>query len=539
MELKHYFIMLRRWAWLIALSTILAAAISYEVSTQLPRIYSSTATLMVGQVLQASNPNAADFSTGEQLAQTYALIVRRQPLLQATVDALGMNVPWQVLLQRVSAASVPQTQLLQITVIDTSPQGAALIADEVAHQLILQSPTRDEKEQDQRQQFVTQQLALLQGRINDAEEQSKVLESRLAIETSARGVGDAQSQLTALQQKMATWQTTYANLLNQKQGRVNNLSIVEPAVISLTPISPNTLVNVATAAAVGAVLALAAALVLEYLDDTLKTAGAAERVLNVISLGTVVRMHRRPRQPKERVVAMLERDSPLAEAYRVIRTNVQFASLRRSARTLLITSAVGGEGKTTTACNLAVTMAQAGKRVILCDADLRRPLIHEVFGVPHDMGLTSLLLDSSMPPDEVLVPTPVPGLMVLPSGPLPPNPAELLGWELMRRRVEELKQLADVVLFDGPAVLPIADAVILGSLCDSVIMVVDAARTRPEQAKQAKERLDRVGLDVLGVILNKTDAGTHTSGYYRRARLPQTRIWPRLTALWSGLLGGR
>src|SRR5215831_12333185 len=192
MELKQYFIVLRRWAWLLVLSTVLAAAISYGVTTQLPRIYSSTVTLMVGQVLQSNNPNEADFQTSQQLAQTYTLIVRRQPLLQAALDTLGLNEPWQVLAGQVNAAPIPQTQLLQIAVVDGSPQRAALIANELAHQVILQSPTPDEKEQDQRQAFLTAQLAGLQSRINDAEDQSKVLESRLALETTARGVSDVQ-----------------------------------------------------------------------------------------------------------------------------------------------------------------------------------------------------------------------------------------------------------------------------------------------------------------------------------------------------------
>lgn len=540
MELKHYFVVLRRWAWLIALSTILAAAVSYQVTSQLPRIYSSTVTLMVGQVLKSSNPSQSDFVTGGQLAQTYALIVPRQPLLQATIDALGLNVPWQALAPQVSATVVPATQLLAITVVNTSAERAARIANELAHQLIQQSPTPADLEQDQRQQFVTQQLADLQRRINDAEQQSKMLESQLALESTARGVQDTQGQITALQQKIATWQTTYASLLNQQVGRINNLSVVEPALVSQAPISPNTALNVAAAAGVGMALALAAALILEYLDVTLKTPESVERAIGVISLGSVSRMPRRNRRPREQLVAMLESGSPLAEAYRVIRTNLQFASARREARALLVTSPVGGEGKTTTVCNLAVTIARAGSSVILCDADLRRPSVHEVFGLPHQSGLTSLLLDETLPLAEALIPTEIPGLKVLPAGPVPPNPAELLGWDQMQKRVEELKESAEVVLFDAPALLPIADALILGALCDSVVMIIDAARTRPEEAMQAKERLAHVGVNLLGVILNKaTPDSAFARGYYRRVLGTRVRIRPRLGAVWSGLLGGR
>jgi polysaccharide biosynthesis transport protein len=158
-ELKSIFSIVWRWAWLLVVSTVLAGSISYSATSQMPRLYSATTTLMVGQVLQATNPNAADFSTSQQLAQTYVQLVKRQPLIQATADALGMNVPWQTLSTQASAAVLPNTQLIQIAVVDTSPQRAKVIADELAHQLILQSPTPVDKQQDQRQGFVDQQLA--------------------------------------------------------------------------------------------------------------------------------------------------------------------------------------------------------------------------------------------------------------------------------------------------------------------------------------------------------------------------------------------
>src|SRR5262249_4540757 len=155
---------------------------------------------------------------------------------------------------------------------------------------------------------------------------------------------------------IASWQNSYVNLLNQRQGRVNNLSVVEPATPNPIPVSPNTILNVAAAALVGMALSIGAVLVLEYLDDTLKTADAAERARGVTALGSVARLPHRPRRPEERLVTAFARTSPVAEAYRVVRTNLQFATLRHTARTILVTSAMGGEGKTTTACNLAVTM---------------------------------------------------------------------------------------------------------------------------------------------------------------------------------------
>jgi capsular exopolysaccharide synthesis family protein len=179
---------------------------------------------------------------------------------------------------------------------------------------------------------------------------------------------------------------------------------------------------------------------------------------------------------------------------------------------LLVTSASPEEGKTTTACDLGITIAHAGKRVILADTDLRRPSMHRLFGVSNQVGLTSLLLDGAMPVETALIETPVAGLKLMPSGPLPPNPAELLGSELMKQRLSQLKELADVIIFDSPPVLAVADAAILGSLCSGVILVVDAGRTRSNVVRRAKESLAQVNLRVLGVILNRLTT-RHASGY--------------------------
>jgi capsular exopolysaccharide synthesis family protein len=184
-------------------------------------------------------------------------------------------------------------------------------------------------------------------------------------------------------------------------------------------------------------------------------------------------------------------------------------------------------------------MAQAGKQVILCDGDLRRPSVHRRFGISHALGLTSLLLDATMATEEALVASPVPGLTLLPSGPIPPNPAELLGSEPMRERVEELRVLADVVVFDSAALLPVADSSILGALCDGVVLVVEAGRTRQDTVRQAKATLDQLGLKVLGVVLNKGRAGRSFGGeYYAGApdAGPQ-HGWARVASLWSGQFG--
>jgi non-specific protein-tyrosine kinase len=533
-ELRTILRIMWRWAWLLGASTLLGAIISYSATAQMPRTYSATATLMVGQVLQATNPNAADFSTSAQLAQTYVQLVNRQPLLQATSNALGMGEAGQLLAGQVSAGVLPNTQLIQITVVDTSLDRARIIADEVAHQLILQSPTPLDKAQDQRDAFLDQQLTDLQHHINDSQDQIKNLQGQLASENSARGVQDIQSQMGALQDKISTWQATYAQLSTSKVGRTNNLSVVEPANGSSAPVSPNVRMNVLTAAAVGFALALAAVLLIEYLDDTLKTPEDVNRAVKLPYLGAITA--RRLSRSASRLVTLEEPRSQAAEAYRVLRTTIQLALRHQAHPRLLITSSGVGEGKSTTASNLAISLAQTGKTVALCDLDLRRPTIHRLFEVTNDVGLSGLVVDPELPLESALIESAQPGLWLLPSGPVPTNPAELLASDTLADRISQLAQRTDVLIFDSPGVLSVADTRIIAGLANIAVLVADGKQTRRDHIRQAVSLLNQTDLPLLGVVLNRArDARLKGYAYYA-AKPQRPRRWLRLPAILGALI---
>jgi len=203
--------------------------------------------------------------------------------------------------------------------------------------------------------------------------------------------------------------------------------------------------------------------------------------------------------------------SDAAEAYRTLATNIQFSSLDRPVRTLLVTSASSDEGKTTVLANLAVTLASTGRRVVVVDCDLRRPRLHTVFGVQDGPGLTSMILDESLAPPYQESTSP--NVRVVSSGPLPPNPAELLGSERMARAVAQIAADADFVLFDAPPVTVVSDAAMLAARLDGVVLVVDSGRTRREAGRRAKEQLDRVGARLLGVVLSNVKPEKSKSEY--------------------------
>jgi len=213
----------------------------------------------------------------------------------------------------------------------------------------------------------------------------------------------------------------------------------------------------------------------------------------------------------DKLITLSDPRSPGAEAFRTLRTNLIFSSLDHPLTTLLVTSPAPKEGKSTTLANLAVTMAQGGRKTILVDCDLRRPRQHELFGVPAAPGLTSMILDAQA--DPALAATEVENLWLLPVGPLPPNPADLLSSRRMESLISTLKSQADIVLFDAPPILAVTDAALLASKLDGVLLVVSAGRTKREHAQRAKELLEKIHVRLVGAVLTNAQVDTSVSAY--------------------------
>lgn len=298
----------------------------------------------------------------------------------------------------------------------------------------------------------------------------------------------------------------------------NAISVVQPALLPTSPVPSRRGTDALLAALVGLLVMLGLVLVLEYLDDTIKSPSALEQAAALPALASVMRFRRRPHERGVPALVSFEGEHvPEAEVYRLLRTNLDFTRLETPWQMLLVTSAGPGEGKSTTVANLALALAQAGRRVVAVDADLRKPALHRIFAVDNQRGLTNLLLTWGSGNDlleRYLAQGPAENLWVLSSGPPPPNPAELLQGQQFAEILAALRRYAEFIIVDSPPVLAVADALLLAQRTDATILVVDAGRTRAESARQAVAALRQSGTRLLGAVLNKQSRRTADQSHY-------------------------
>lgn len=285
----------------------------------------------------------------------------------------------------------------------------------------------------------------------------------------------------------------------------DNIHIVDAARLPGGPIRPKVAMNLAIAFAAGLLAGIGAAFFVEYLDRSVKGAEDVEAATGVPFLGVI---------PREEAALEVFRHprSHVAEACRAVRTNLLFSRPDNPPKSMLVTSAAPGEGKSTTVVNLGAVFAAGGSRTLLVDTDLRRPRLHHVFGAKNDRGLTNLIVgDGAL--SELVRETEVPGLFLLPSGPLPPNPAELLGSGAFQGVVKQLLAAYDRVIFDSPPVIAVTDPAVLSSSVDAVVLVARAGGTARDLLASSRRRLADVRAPLIGVILNAPDEGTQVSAY--------------------------
>ncbi|HEY6057737.1 MAG TPA: polysaccharide biosynthesis tyrosine autokinase, partial [Candidatus Limnocylindrales bacterium] len=449
----------------------------------------------------------------QRLSQSYALVATTGPVLQRVITELGLNTTVNELSSQVSADAPRDLNVVEISVSWGDAQTAAAIANAVSTELIKVAEEAGGRTPDIIS-FVDEQLTTTQQQISDTRAEIDRL-TQIDKRTPAQ-----ETQLGVLQGRLVELNATYATLLNVASGTAaNKLTVIEPAVPADSPSSPRPLVNLAASIVVGLLAGVGLAFLLDHLDDSLRTTEQVASLLGLPTLASIAKVEGlADRDPIYRLTVTVFPRSPAAEAFRMLRTNLEFASVDRALRMVMVTSALPGEGKTLVAANLAAAFAQAGHSTILVDADLRKPELNRLFGRPAVPGLTNLLRATDPVVETVLQDTVEPRLRLLAAGPQPPNPAELLGSKAMAQVIERLRKAADVIVFDTPPLQAVTDAAVLAASLDGTIVVSHAGRTGRGATHAAVDALNRVGAHILGVILNLTGKQwADAYGYYGTA----------------------
>lgn len=506
MEIRQYLEILGRWLWLIVLCAILAAAGSYFFSQQQPRVYAaSTVVLLDSSRATSANPAYADVLVSERLARTYAQLFTNREAVGTVVTELGYQ-PGELAIQ---ASPQRDTTLLTVRVESSEPEAAAYMANRLPQIVSEQLRSRQVERYSESRQGLEEQVSLLESEIEGLRRDIDALE-RLAGDE-----GELARLRGSLSLKESSYESALQNLSALTLAEVQSadvLAIVEPAVVPTRPIRPRVLVNTLLAALVGILVGSGAAFLIEYFDNTVKEDSPLDNQFGLSRLATIAQIQSGEDGVRQIVTEAGRRDT-IAENYRMLRTNVRFSLVDRPRQTLLVTSPGPTEGKSTTAANLAVVLAQAGHSTILIDADLRRPVQHQIFKLPNAIGLTNALVEPGEPISHYLRETGMANLRLMSSGPIPPNPSELLGSLRMKEVMAELEEEAEYVVLDTPPVLVVTDSALIASSASGVILVIRAGLTTNGAVEQAVEQLRGVKAHLLGAVVN--DARPGRGGRYQ------------------------
>ena len=492
----------RRW-WLVVGALVLVAGTAFAYSITRTSVYEAEA-----QMLVETRSTDSVFGTGidvrgadaTRAVQTEIKVLEGERVRARLIRTLDLE-------ERppdVDAAVIGSTDVISVRVRSTDPATARELADAYVQAYI------DER----REQAVDNLLAASTPVPN------KITE--LDDEIDALDADDPQRQVLLAQQ--ASFRETLNQLQVDAALKTGGASVVKSAELPTDPVEPTPLRTTALAAGLALLLGVGLALIIDYFDDTVRTEEEVARVVVPPVLGVVPV----DRPVDNRPIAISAPDEYAVEVYRAMRTSLQFLALDRPLKVIQVTSSVAGEGKTTTATNLAVVLAQSGKRVAVVDADLRRPRVHEAFSIPRSPGLIDFVMDGELASvTRVVDLAGGASLAVIPSGTTMANPGELLATTRVRELIRLLAEHFDDVTLPSAPVLPVADSVALASSADAVVLVAQARRTTRRNLVSAMERLSRVGANVVGIVLNQAKRVNAGEYAYRYDRPRSDEVWVR------------
>lgn len=523
LDLRHYVAVVRRRWLIIALTTIAALAISVIWTVSQQPVYEATAQVLV-QPQTLDSIIDASLSAGSRDAQraleTELVLARSQTVADATEDVIGHEV-------EVSVSGSADADILSVTARSGDPDDAAADATAYAETYIAERG-------DQRLDDLLDAGAEVQGKVDEIEARRAEMDKQLTDLDTLIAIS-SEDERVPLEEQRAELEATLADELEMNdsqllfyQGELDRLQLaadlsrqsgarlIQEAVPPRAPSSPKPTRDALVAAMLGLLLGVGLAFLRDHFDDSIRTADDAKRAAHGLPvLSTIPEVPGWKADDKPCLVTVESPSSPAAEAYRKLRTDVQFLTIGEPIRQLVVTSSRPREGKTTTAANLAVMFARAGQRVIVAACDLRRPRIHEFLGVKNEVGFTSVLLGECKLIDALQAVPNEENLVILTSGPPAPNPSELLGSAPAQEILAQLAAQCDLLIIDSPPVLPVTDSLVLARQSDTTLVVARAGHTRRGDLGRTVDQLAQVSASVAGIVLNDVATDDGGEGDYR------------------------
>lgn len=518
LELRDYLAVIRRRKLLIAVVTLLTVGAGLAYSLLQTPVYAATTEVLIQRTASENVLNAEQQSPQDiqQDLQTEIEIIRSRTVQDAVRKAVGY-------LPAVSVAARGETQVVTISAQDTSEKTAAEKANSYAEVYVAERRRTTADDLLGAASDLQAELDRVDADITEAERRVDDLDAQIARAPVALPgeLAAARDDAEAVRRSNASRRLTVTDQIERLQleatlNETRGARIVSRAEPPSAPISPNPRRDGALALVMGLLFGAGAAFLREHLDDTVRTKDDLEAVTGGLStLGLIPSVE----GWKDRKAAVLESithpNGSAAEAYRGVRTSLQFLGIEDDLCTIQFTSAGAGEGKTTTSSNMAVALARAGRTVLLIDCDLRRPRLHHFFGLDNVNGFTSVLLGETSLDEAIIQIEEIPRLAVLPSGPPPPAPSELLSTRAAEDQLRSLTDFYDYVIIDSPPLLPVADSVVLAGYTDAVVLVANPKSTTKRSLHRAVELLHQVNAPVAGTVFNGIDPqDTYAYGGY-------------------------
>ncbi len=515
-DLRVYWELFKRWFWLIALAGLLAGMASYAVSKwMLAPVYRATVQVVVQPSSSLGQTSYQDILAGQRVASTYAEMLKSLPVQEEALTKLGYSEMQILAFEQndfpydLTVQPLRDTQVIEVQVESTDPQLATNFANMLVEVFIAENQER------QTGRFQTTQLQIEEQMVG-IESEIENLRDRLEETSDGGERAQMETRLAQLQDSLSRYATTYQSVQLAQLQAVDLVSVVQPARVPRWPVRPRKAMNALIAAVLGGMVALGAIFLREVLDTSVRDSDQAETITRSPVLGQIWYEQEIANSNGAGSKVVIQKPLSLtAEAFRLLRANLQFAAVDSPLRVLLISSPGPTEGKSTISLNLSLALAAAGRRVIIIDADMRRPKVAAYAGIRREPGLSDLLVDREGGVADYLQPVEeMDRVAVLPPGKTPPNPAELLGSRRMGEVLLACQELADIVIVDSPPVLAAADAAVLAAQTDGVLLVLEAGSSERKAVEQATEQLKRSGAQLLGSVMNKVPMNGRQGYYY-------------------------